>query len=144
MTLKFQVRYTKKKSDLELCIDAVYINGVEFLVSIEIQVKFRWSIPITSDNEEEFFKGLDKIFCNYNSVRFSKTITNADNDTYTNPGDHVTGIEKNNRAVKERYHAQYHRLPFQKSPKVVIRYLSFWSGHKIEFFYGQSRSVTIL
>ena len=44
---------------------------------------------------------------------------------YSNPVDHVTEIEQNNRIVKERCFAQYHRLHFQNIHKVIIRYLSF-------------------
>ena len=44
---------------------------------------------------------------------------------YTNPGDRVPDIERNNRKVKERYRTQYHRLPFQNIPKVMIIYLDF-------------------
>ena len=44
---------------------------------------------------------------------------------YTNPGDHVTEIEKNNILVRKIYRAQYYRLPFHNIPKVNIRYLDF-------------------
>ena len=44
---------------------------------------------------------------------------------YSNLKYHVPDIEINNRTVKERYHAQYHRLTFQNIPKVMIQYLAF-------------------
>ena len=40
-----------------------------------------------------------------------------------NPRNHVTEIKKNNRRVKEIYHAKYYRLPFHNTHKVIIRYL---------------------
>ena len=51
----------KNNSNFELCIDIAYINGVSFLLYIYIQVKYISIIHITSQNEEEFSKGLDKI-----------------------------------------------------------------------------------
>ena len=53
---------------------------------------------------------------------------------YTNPGDRVPDIERNNRKVKERYRTQYHRLPFQNIPKVMIRYLAFEVVRKLDYF----------
>ena len=51
-----------------------------------------------------------------------------------NPVEHVPEIEKNNRAVKERYRAQYYRLPFQNIPKFMIKYLAFEVIIKSNYF----------
>ena len=87
------------------------------------------------------FQGLDKILRKYNSVGFTITVTRADNElkpfvvkvkndldvtmNYSNPGYYVPDIDRNNIAVKERYCAQYHRLPFQNILKVMIIFLDF-------------------
>ena len=86
------------------------------MVSIYRQVKYRSIIHITSQNEEEFFKGLDKILRKYNTAGFTITIIRAENEfrylmdkvvydldvtmNYNNPGDQVPDIEKNNRIFK--------------------------------------------
>ena len=104
-------------------------------------MKYRSIIHIKYQNEELFFKSLDKILQNYSSAGFEITIVCADNEfklltdkvkddieftmNYTNPGYHVPDIDRNNRTVNERYHAKYHRLPFWDIPKVMIRYLYF-------------------
>ena len=44
---------------------------------------------------------------------------------FFNPIDHVTDIEINNITAKERYHSQYHRLPFQNILKVMICIFGF-------------------
>ena len=51
-----------------------------------------------------------------------------------NPGDHVPEIDRNNRKIKEIYQEQYHRLPFQNIPKVMIRYLDFEVVIKLNYF----------
>ena len=53
---------------------------------------------------------------------------------YSNPGYHVTDIEKNNRTVKKRYRTQYHRLTFQNIPKVMIKCLAFEVVRKLNCF----------
>ena len=53
---------------------------------------------------------------------------------HDNSGYHVYGIERNNRTVKERYHAQYRRLPFQNIPKVLIRYFAVEVVIKLNYF----------
>ena len=44
---------------------------------------------------------------------------------YANPGYHAIEIERNTRNVKERYRTQYHRIPLQNVPKIMISYLAF-------------------
>ena len=80
MTFKFQARHTKNNLNIELCIEVVCINGIAFIVSIDRQVKYRSIIHITSQNEEEFSKGLDKILRKYNSEGFKITIIHAENE----------------------------------------------------------------
>ena len=41
----------KKNSNISLGSDVIYINGIAFMVSIDIQVKYRSIIHITSQNE---------------------------------------------------------------------------------------------
>ena len=47
MILKVQAGL-KNNSNIELCIDVVYINSVEFMVSIDKQVKYRSIIHFKS------------------------------------------------------------------------------------------------
>ena len=50
------------------------------MVFIDIQVKYRSVIHIKSQNEEEIFKGLDKILQKYNSSGFTITTIYAYNE----------------------------------------------------------------
>ena len=59
--IKISIKICKNNSNIQLCIDVVYITGKEFRLSIGKEVKYRSIIRITFQNEEEFFKGLDKI-----------------------------------------------------------------------------------
>ena len=39
---------------------------------------------------------------------------------FANPGDHVPEAERNNRTIKERIRAAFHRLPYKAMPRVMI------------------------
>ena len=60
--INIPIKIYKNNSNVELCIDVVYINGVSFLVSIDRQVKYRSIFHIPSQNEEYFSKVLTKYF----------------------------------------------------------------------------------
>ena len=38
-----------------------------------------------------------------------------------NPQEHVPEAERNNRVIKERFRAAFHRLPFKKMPKIMVK-----------------------
>jgi hypothetical protein len=42
---------------------------------------------------------------------------------FTNALDHVPEAERNNRTIKERVRAAYHRLPYKALPRTLIQYL---------------------
>ena len=63
---------------------------------------------------------------------------------YSNPGDNIIEIERNNRTVKEIYCAQYHRLTFQNISKILNKYLDFELVRKLIYFPVKRNFITIL
>jgi hypothetical protein len=54
---------------------------------------------------------------------------------YSNQQEHVPETEgKNNRVIKERFRAAYHRLPYTKIPKIMIKMLTMECAKKLNFF----------
>ena len=53
---------------------------------------------------------------------------------YTNAQDHVPEAERNNRTIKERVRSAYHRLPFRKLPKTMIKYLAMVQVNHLNLF----------
>jgi hypothetical protein len=53
---------------------------------------------------------------------------------YANPQEHVPEAERNNRVIKERYRASFHRLPVKKIPKVMVKSLTIECAKKLNFF----------
>lgn len=137
-------------SNLDLWIDVIYINSLEFLVSIDKQIKYRAIIHVRDQDAAEFFKCLDQILRLYNSAGFAISTIHVDNKfrplmekvkdnlnvdmNYANPGDHVPEIERNNGTVKERSRSLYYRLPFRNLPKLMIRYLAMEVVRRLNYF----------
>jgi hypothetical protein len=53
---------------------------------------------------------------------------------YSNAQEHVPKAEPNNRVIKERVRATFHRLPFNRLPKTMIKVLKMESAKKLNFF----------
>ena len=61
---------------------------------------------------------------------------------YTNPQEHVPEAERNNRVIKERVRATYHRLPYIHLPRIMVKYLVVEPAKNLNFFpakYGISK-----
>jgi len=53
---------------------------------------------------------------------------------FSNPGDHVPEVEWNNRTIKERIRATFHRLPYKAITHIMVWYLVMDCTHKINMF----------
>jgi hypothetical protein len=46
----------------------------------------------------------------------------------------VPDVERNNRTIKERIRAAYHRLPYKALPRIMIRYLAMYQVNQLNLF----------
>ena len=53
---------------------------------------------------------------------------------YANAQDHVPEAERNNRTIKERVRAACQRLPYNKIPRVMIRFLAMVQTNQLNLF----------
>jgi hypothetical protein len=53
---------------------------------------------------------------------------------FTDAQDHVPEAERNNRTIKERIRAAYHRLPFKAIPRIMIHYLAMVQTSQLNLF----------
>jgi hypothetical protein len=53
---------------------------------------------------------------------------------FANAGDHVPEAERNNRTIKERIRAAFHRLPFKAIPRTMLKYLAMEHTSKLNTF----------
>ena len=131
-----------------LCVDIMFVQGLAFLVTISIDLKFRTVEYLPSRTSRDIYAALDNVFRKYNKGGFEIRIVRTDpeftsieeevmdkNNIRLNPAAaeaHVHEIERSNRTTKERVRVQYHRLPYDRMPKwmwiklveVVIKWLN--------------------
>ena len=136
--------------DIELCMDTMFVNDCGFLTAIDRTIKFRSLVPINSKQHKEYYRALDVILRHYNKAGFRITTIQCDGEyrammdlvnddlnvkmNYTNAKDHVPEAERNNRTIKERIRACYHRLPYKALPRIIIRHMAMNCTHLLNLF----------
>ena len=136
--------------EIDLCMDTMYVNEVGMLTTIDRTVKFRSVVPIASRTHEEYYRALDQVLRHYNRAGFKIKTIHCDGEyrsmmdkvsddldvemNFTNAQDHVPEAERNNRTLKERIRAAFHRLPYKAIPKIMIRYLAMEQANKLNLF----------
>jgi hypothetical protein len=139
-----------KHHDVELCMDTMYVNECGMLTAIDRTIKFRSLVPMNTKQHEEYYRALDQILRHYNNAGFVITTIHCDGEyrgmmdevkdglniemNFTNAQDHVPEAERNNRTIKERIRAGYHRLPYKAIPRIMIRYLAMVQTSQLNLF----------
>ena len=128
----------------------MYVNGLTFLTSVDRQIRYRTAIYIASRSRHNYIKAMKDIINVYHLAGFKIKTIMADPEfmhifnelqheyqikiNITNAQDHVPEAERNIRTIKERVCAQYHLLPYNNIPRVMIKYLVMESARKLNFF----------
>ena len=139
-----------KHQDITLCIDIMFINEMPFLSTISRHLKYRTIQWLETRTAASYRSALDVIFRQYNKANFRIATIHCDAEfkpimddikddldidmNYANAQEHVPEAERNNRVIKERVRAVYHRLPFQAIPKIMIKMLAMECTNKLNFF----------
>jgi hypothetical protein len=139
-----------KHHDIDLCIDAMYVNECGMLTAINRTIKFRSLVPMNTKQHVKYYRALDQILRHYNQAgfvirtihcdgEFHSMMEKVEDDLYvdmnfTNAQDHVPEAEWNNQTIKERIRAAYHRLPYKAIPRIMINYLAMIQAKKLNVF----------
>jgi hypothetical protein len=138
------------QKDVVLCIDGIQVNGLNFLTMISKNLQYRTAQYIESRAVKNYISALKDIIRIYNCAGFKITEIRGDNEfqpllasmsdefgirmNFSNPQEHVPEAERNNRVIKERIRATYHRLPFKQLTKWMTIFLVMDSAKKLNFF----------
>jgi hypothetical protein len=141
---------TDAQHDVTLCLDGMKINGLPFLTTISKNIYYRTAQYITRQNAETYKEAISEVIRIYNRAALRVTEIRSDNEfrpmsgdfahgfgvhmNYANPNEHVPEAERNNRVIKERIRATYHRLPFTHLPRLMVKMLVSESAKKLNFF----------
>ena len=146
--------------EVVLCMYGMVINGISFLTTISRNIMYRTAEWIQNKTPQAYRSVLDNVFRVYNRAGFTIKSIRCDNEfrplldelqdiynivpNYANPQEHVPEAERNNRVIKERFRAAFHRLPFNKIPKIMVKILAMECAKKLNFFSSQRRCITLL
>ena len=141
------------QSQVELCIDAMYVNKMPFLTSILRHIKFRTSQWVPGRTTGEYRKQLTKLLHLYKTAGFPVCTISCDNEfrpvlelmkdefqfkpNYASAQEHVPEAERNHCVIKERVRACFHNAPFKSVPHVAAKYLVTESTAKLNYFPAQ-------
>ena len=130
------------RTDVKLILelDMFFINrDIVFLTAIDNRFKYRSAVYVPNKTAEEIYKALDKVLRVYNAkdltikeircdLEFQPLMDPVCDDMgikmeYAPVGDHVPGVERNNRVIGETVRSLYHMLPYKNMPKVMWQYV---------------------
>jgi hypothetical protein len=139
-----------KQQDIILCIDGIKVNGMLFLTTVSKNLFYRTAQYVESKSISRFKEALKEIIMIYNKAGFKIKEIRSDNEfrplqeslsndfgigmNFANPQEHVPEAERNNRVIKERVRATYHRLPYKQITKTMTKILVMDSAKKLNFF----------
>ena len=120
-------------TDVTLCIDCFYVQGIPFLHTISRKLKFRTVSPLDKKNKPALLAGINAVLNTYAARGFDVVAIHADiqfeclkNEllpirlNLTAQDDHVGEVERSIRTIKERVRADVHSMPFQRLPRLMI------------------------
>ena len=140
----------KNHSNIELCMDTMFVNNIRFLTSIDRTIRFRSAVYMRKGTHAAYYKAIDDILRVYNAAGFYITMIHCDREyvgmmrqvmddlnIVINPSstnEHVPDAERNIRTIKEGVRTAFSRLPFQKIPKLMIQKLVVSTTDKLNYF----------
>ena len=146
--------------EVTLCMDAMKVNGLWFLTTISRNIYYRTAQYVESQTVNCYREALREIIRIYNRAGFQVRRIHCDNEfanimnelvndgeldieiNYANSQEHVPEAERNNRVLKERVRAVYHRIPYDRLPRVMVIMMVTEAARKLNFFpakYGVSK-----
>eukprot|EP00978_Attheya_sp_CCMP212_P017186 scaffold45596_cov58-Attheya_sp.AAC.9 len=138
-----------------LTMDGLTINSLKFLATISKNLYYRTAHFVPKQMSEFYTHVVNSLVVVYNQGGFQIKKILCDNEfhpmmdalalnqhiamNYTNPQEHVPEAERNIRVIKERVRATYHRLPYTRLPKILVKYLVSEATKKLNFFRAKNR-----
>jgi hypothetical protein len=135
--------------EVTLCIDGMEVSGLVFSTTDSKNLYYRTAQLVPRKTPEAYQEALSSIFRIYKNAGFLITVIRSDNEfcplikhlsdvydvtmNFANPQEHVPEAERNNRVIKERIRATYHRLPYRRLPRTLVKILVLESAKKLNF-----------
>ena len=138
------------KREVTLCMDGMKVNGLAFLTTVSRNLQYRTAQFVKHQTPGVYREVLQEIFRVYNTGGFQVTTIRCDNEfrplieplanefnvdmNFANAQEHVPEAERNNRVIKDRVRATFHRLPYRRLTRTMVKVLVSDSAKKLNFF----------
>jgi hypothetical protein len=148
--IKIPRELVRRQHDIVLCIDTMKINGMAFISTISRKIMYRTVEFLVNTQVSAYRSALFRVFAIYEHAGFQVKQVYCDNEyqavgdiikqetgidfNYATAQEHVPEAERNIRVIKERFRANFHRLPFLKLPRVMIKMLATICAEKLNYF----------
>ena len=135
---------------VDLCIDAMFVNGHAFLSTVSKKIIYRTCSP-TEPKLKDYRSALLEVLGIYDRASFKIGSISADREfkplleriqlegykfemNIASAQEHVPEAERNNRVLKERIRAAFHSVPFKALPIPMLRNMCMEAARKLNFF----------
>jgi hypothetical protein len=140
------------QEDITLAIDGNTINSLKFLSIISRNIYYRTVHYMPTTEAKNYQTNIMDVCGVYRRGGFQVTDILCYNEFHAaldpiaaspNPPitmhyaaaqEHVPEAECNNRVIKEQFRAVYHRLPYTHLPRILVKYLTYESARRPNFF----------
>jgi hypothetical protein len=125
------------------------VNGLVILINISKNLYYRTAQFVPCKTPDAYQEALSSVFRIYKNAGFRITVIGSDNEfrpliehlsdiydvtmNFANPQEHVPEAERNNRVIKERIRATYHRLPYRRLTRTLVKILVSESAKILNF-----------
>ena len=139
-----------KHENVVLCMDALFVNKMPFLVAISKNIKCRTAHFLQSRTIKSHHRTLDEVCGMHNDASFQIGCIECDLEfepamdpikramqihvNCVSAHEHVPKIERSNHVLKEHCRAMFHHLPREALPRLMIRVLVKESAKKLNYF----------
>ena len=140
------------QEDVTLAMDGLTVNSLKFLSTISLNLYYRTAHHMPNTTAKDYETPVEEVIGVYRQGGFTVNKIKCDNEfcpvmdslaanqrppitmNYSNPKEHVPEAERNNRVIKERVRATYHRLPYVHLPRALVKALVMEAARKLNMF----------
>jgi hypothetical protein len=151
-TIEIPDELLEVQKDVVLSIDGMTVNSLKFLTTISHDIQYRTAQYLSNTTAGMFKTCMREVIGIYRKGGFSVREIHCDNEfrsamdalsleyeppiivNYATANEHVPRAERNNRTIKERVRTTYHRLPYNKLPRIMVKYMTLEATKKLNYF----------
>jgi len=139
-----------KISPLILCLDAMCVNGMPMLTTVDSCIKYITLVLLKNRTAKSLYDSPDNVLCHCNratiyvssidsDIEFKSLFKAAEDNmdakfNCTLQGEHVPAAERNNRTTADHIPVAVHYLPYRNIPHLLLKHIAVSKTEKLNWF----------